>query len=375
MNKLKTGLVLSGGGAKGAYHAGVVKALDEFGIHVDAIAGASIGALNGAILASAPSLQEGASRLDQIWQLLKSESPMKLQKNGLLPTPAYLAFLASFGMRINPYLLAGYAGYQGIKQATRFAESKLSDTPSFLSHLSYFFDWVDDKCQPRPSILDNDPLQQLMNRYLDLDHLKQGIPLYISVYESSGGMLDMAQCVTAMLSLGDTKPSNFLHVQSLSQTDQKNALMASAALPLLYEAQTINGKSYTDGGQGGWYSVQGNTPITPLIQHGCDVVIVTHLSDGSLWNRHDFPDTQIVDIRPKRSITRDGATDLLAFNPARITEWIQQGYDDTYQSLERIQVALASRGQLYTNMQDQSVSENKMLSAVERMKQSLDRLK
>jgi NTE family protein len=33
MEKLiKTGLVLSGGGAKGAYHVGVVKALAEYGI-------------------------------------------------------------------------------------------------------------------------------------------------------------------------------------------------------------------------------------------------------------------------------------------------------------------------------------------------------
>lgn len=375
MSQLKTGLVLSGGGAKGAYHAGVVKALDEFGVHVDAIAGASIGALNGAILASSPSLHEGAHRLGQIWQLLQHESPMKLQKNGLLPTPAYLAFLASFGMRINPYLLAGYAGYQGIKRATRLAENNLAHTPSFLSHLSDFFDWIEDQCQPRSSILDNDPLQQLMNRYLDLDHLKQGMPLYISVYESSGGLFDMAQCLNAMLNLSDTKPSSFLHVQSLSQTDQKNALMASAALPLLYEAQKIHGKSYTDGGQGGWYSVQGNTPITPLIEHGCDVVIVTHLSDASLWNRHDFPDTQVIDIRPRRSISRDGMTDLLAFNPERITEWIQQGYNDTYQSLERIQTALASRHQLYANMQDQKINEKTMLSAVEIMKQSLSRLK
>ena len=68
-------------------------------------------------------------------------------------------------------------------------------------------------------------------------------------------------------------------------------------------------------------------------------------------------------------------TDLLAFNPERITEWIQQGYNDTYQSLERIQTALASRHQLYANMQDQKINEKTMLSAVEIMKQSLSRLK
>jgi NTE family protein len=64
--------------------------------------------------------------------------------------------------------------------------------------------------------------------------------------------------------------------------------MASAALPLLYESQRIGNHSYTDGGQGGWKTVQGNTPITPLVEAGCNLVIVSHLSDGSLWDRHNF---------------------------------------------------------------------------------------
>jgi NTE family protein len=59
MSELRIGLVLSGGGAKGAYQVGVVNALHELGAQVDAIAGASIGALNGAFLATAPSLEEG----------------------------------------------------------------------------------------------------------------------------------------------------------------------------------------------------------------------------------------------------------------------------------------------------------------------------
>lgn len=45
------GLVLEGGGAKGAFHAGAVKALIERGYAFDGVAGASIGALNGAMIA------------------------------------------------------------------------------------------------------------------------------------------------------------------------------------------------------------------------------------------------------------------------------------------------------------------------------------
>lgn len=45
------GLVLEGGGAKGAYHIGAYKALVEEGIQVGGIAGTSVGALNGAMIA------------------------------------------------------------------------------------------------------------------------------------------------------------------------------------------------------------------------------------------------------------------------------------------------------------------------------------
>ena len=56
--KMKVGLVLSGGGAKGAYQVGALKALQELGTTIDVVAGASIGALNGAVLVSAPSISE-----------------------------------------------------------------------------------------------------------------------------------------------------------------------------------------------------------------------------------------------------------------------------------------------------------------------------
>jgi NTE family protein len=44
------GIVLEGGGAKGAYQIGVWKALMEFGVKIRAVAGVSVGALNGALI-------------------------------------------------------------------------------------------------------------------------------------------------------------------------------------------------------------------------------------------------------------------------------------------------------------------------------------
>ena len=47
-------LVLQGGGALGAYQAGVYQALDEAGLDPDRISGISIGAFNSAIIAGNP---------------------------------------------------------------------------------------------------------------------------------------------------------------------------------------------------------------------------------------------------------------------------------------------------------------------------------
>ena len=47
-------LVLQGGGALGAYQAGVYEALAEAGIHPDWIAGISVGAINAAVIAGNP---------------------------------------------------------------------------------------------------------------------------------------------------------------------------------------------------------------------------------------------------------------------------------------------------------------------------------
>ena len=59
---IKVGLVLSGGGAKGFAHVGVIKVLEEAGVRVDYIAGTSMGAVIGGLYASGYS----ANQLDSI---------------------------------------------------------------------------------------------------------------------------------------------------------------------------------------------------------------------------------------------------------------------------------------------------------------------
>jgi NTE family protein len=58
MTRKKIGLALSGGGARGYAHIGVLKVLDEFGITPDYISGTSIGSFVGGALASGMSVDE-----------------------------------------------------------------------------------------------------------------------------------------------------------------------------------------------------------------------------------------------------------------------------------------------------------------------------
>ncbi|WP_313342799.1 patatin-like phospholipase family protein [Sedimentibacter sp.] len=61
------GLVLEGGGAKGAYHVGAYKALKELNIEIGGIAGTSIGAINGAMM-----VQGDYDLLEKIWYSINS---------------------------------------------------------------------------------------------------------------------------------------------------------------------------------------------------------------------------------------------------------------------------------------------------------------
>lgn len=60
------GLILDGGGARGAYQIGAWKALVEAGVKVNAVAGTSVGALNGALIAMGD-----VEKAEQIWSEMK----------------------------------------------------------------------------------------------------------------------------------------------------------------------------------------------------------------------------------------------------------------------------------------------------------------
>lgn len=73
----KRALVLSGGGGRGAYHVGVLRFLEEHEWFPDIVVGTSIGAVNGAAIASGHRSQS----LWALWRRLKSKNVQKLLLN------------------------------------------------------------------------------------------------------------------------------------------------------------------------------------------------------------------------------------------------------------------------------------------------------
>jgi NTE family protein len=350
----KVGLVLSGGGAKGAYQVGVLNALVEFNIPVHVIAGASIGSLNGAVLACAPSLSEGAKRLDEIWRELGNDSPLKQQ------VPSYFRFLYMAGLRESAVL----GLFHAIVSTAQHLGVSLPDKVHDCLH---------------GGMMSDKPLQALLDRYIDDAALSQGLPLYVSVFRSMGGVLDILRVLMAELRFWESRDSEFIHLQSKPIAEQREFLLASAAIPIAFAPRQINGSIYSDGGQGGWTKAQGNTPIKPLLDQGCDLVIVTHLSDGSLWSCHDFPETTIIEIRPQSSIARNtgiagGFKDLLGFDAGQIDSWITQGYRDTKHCIEQIIQASKARQHLRQSEKTLAASELNNIHADAALNDAMSRL-
>ncbi|MBR4141790.1 MAG: hypothetical protein IKR42_08420, partial [Campylobacter sp.] len=174
----------------------------------------------------------------------------------------------------------------------------------------------------------------ILEQYAPPQKLANGIPFYTCATKSDGWKRDLTNFIIDKFDYSNDDINEYFHIQSLSDDEKINAILASASLPLLFEAKEIGGIKYSDGG----ITDKGNTPIRPLIENeNCDIIFVCHLTNGSLFNKNEYKNSCIFEIRPK---IRFKFEDLVAFKPEKIDEWIECGYNDAKNELAKLQSVL-----------------------------------
>ena len=202
-------LVLQGGGALGAYQAGVFEALETAGYDPAWVAGISIGAVNAAIIAGNPP-ERRIERLRAFWDKASSRVPF--------PAP----FADGWGRRIFNEAAAGIVALTGIPG---FFTPRL--TPP----------WLALPGSPEAiSMYDTAPLRETLLELVDFDLLNNG-PMRFSV-----GAVNVLT-------------GNFTYFDNRERLIGPEHVMASGALPPGFPAVMIDGEPYWDGG------IVSNTPL------------------------------------------------------------------------------------------------------------------
>ncbi|WP_264422001.1 patatin-like phospholipase family protein [Novosphingobium sp. KCTC 2891] len=202
-------LVLQGGGALGAYQAGVFEALAQAGHEPDWIGGISIGAINAALIAGNPP-ERRVERLRAFWEQASSRVPY--------PSP----FAQGWGRRLFNEAAAGWVALTGI--------------PGFFTPRTTP-PWLALPGSPEAiSVYDTAPLRQTLLDLVDFDLLNNG-PVRFSV-----GAVNVLT-------------GNFVYFDNRDRLIEPDHIMASGALPPGLPPVMIDGEPYWDGG------IVSNTPL------------------------------------------------------------------------------------------------------------------
>jgi NTE family protein len=216
-------LLLQGGGALGAYQAGVYEALSEAHLAPDWVAGISIGAVNAALIAGNPP-NARVEKLREFWKLITAGGPW----DGI----------AQFAMA--PSMTRG--------ELTRGLLNQLSAGAALVGGAAGFFAprvpsaWL----QPPGSVeatsyYDTAPLKATLERLIDFERLNAGETRF-----SIGAV--------------NVTTGNFLYFDNTTHTIGAEHVMASGALPPGFPAVEIEGEFYWDGG------LVSNTPLQWVLE-------------------------------------------------------------------------------------------------------------
>jgi NTE family protein len=214
-------LLLQGGGALGAYQAGVYQALSEANLDPDWVAGISIGAINCALIAGNPP-ERRVDRLLEFWELVTT--PSSTWSGTIPPAPTARG------------------------DAARGAANQLSALSALVLGASGFFaprwqvPWLQPTGTPEAtSYYDTSALKSTLERLIDFDRINDGAMRF------SVGAVNVAT-------------GNFVYFDNRTHTIRPEHVMASGALPPGFPAVEIEGEHYWDGG------LVSNTPLQWVLE-------------------------------------------------------------------------------------------------------------
>jgi NTE family protein len=234
--------VLSGGGARGAYEAGVVAGIMEVlkpkRAPFDVLCGTSVGALNAAYLASHAHVPDmNAPGLISQWQALDLSRHLKLDMWGVL-------------------------GRKGKLRNLPLTAADMETGPSFIGR----------------SMLHTGAIDELVQHAVLWDQLRENVQqglvraLIVAALHITTGKTTLFAEMTGGATYKSTRdPRRTPLVGPISAEH----VLASAAIPLLFPARRVGSEYYCDGG------VRYNTPIAPAIRAGAErLVVISLLSEA-----------------------------------------------------------------------------------------------
>jgi NTE family protein len=209
------GLVLQGGGALGAYQAGVYQALHEAGLEPDWVAGVSIGAINSAIIAGNKS-EDRLKKLETFWLDITARDPFTMWPEGDAPRMWRNMLSAMNG------IVFGQPGFFRPRPVSGFLAPRGSHAAT--------------------ALYDTSPLHQTLNKLVDFDLINDG-PMRFAV-----GAVEVAS-------------ANFEYFDNRQSDITPQHVMASGALPPGLPMVRIGRHYYWDGG------LVSNTPLQHLLDN------------------------------------------------------------------------------------------------------------
>ena len=315
------GLVLQGGGARGAYQIGVWRALNEFCItqHIDGVSGASVGALNGALFAMGD--YETAKN---IWENISPEQVFR--KNFRL-----LGNIINFLDSIEP---------AGKDDALPLRIMPMIE--SLIRNLS--------ATNENPSV---EGLHDLILNNIDFDAVR-GFPGSVYAMCTPLNIADLLRDGPTAFDLTQKTNSEIL-----------NILMASSALPFIFEDVRIGGTRYIDGGI---KFLGNNVPVEPLYNDGMRNFIVVYITDekirkNEMVDTSDYPDAEITSIIPGKAAEKllEKPISLLRFEKDYAKALIECGYCDAVAQLEPMCELGYSNDKYFSVLKECKSDKNKFL--------------